>query len=192
VISDIQEAADQLLPVYERTFRQDGYVSLEVSPKLAHDTYGTVVEASRLWETVDRKNLMIKVPATDVPYQQYQNIFSGPRWEQLAGQGAQTQRLLWASTGTKNPAYSDILYIEELIGPDTVNTAPPATIDAFRDHGHVRTSLHEGVDEARAVLAQLEARGISLDEITRVLLTNGIALFEQAYDDLIQSITEKI
>jgi len=291
VISDIQEAADQLHPVYERTHRQDGYVSLEVSPKLARDTNGAIAEAERLWAAVDRANLMIKVPATDegmpavthligeginvnvtllfsqemhkkaavaylsgleklsgkraslqgiasvasffvsridaevekiasallnieanvaneqqiqpllgrvaianakIAYQQYQEIFSGPRWEQLAGQGAVPQRLLWASTGTKNPAYSDVLYLEELIGPDTVNTAPPATISAFRDHGHVRTSLNEGVDEAHALLGQLDSLGISLDQITDKLLENGVVLFEQAYDTLIQSITEKV
>jgi len=290
-ISDIREAADQMLSIYDRTHRQDGYVSLEVSPKLARDTDGTINEARRLWAAVGRQNLMIKVPATDegmpavtqliseginvnvtllfsremykkaaeaylsgleqlsgkqaslqgiasvasffvsridtevekavsallkipgnvnqeeqlkyllgkvavanakIAYQQYQKIFSGYRWENLAGRGAEPQRLLWASTGTKNPAYSDILYIEELIGPDTVNTAPPSTIDAFRDHGHVRTSLNEGMDDAHAVLGQLDSLGISLDQITDELLENGIELFAQAHDGLIRSIAEKL
>jgi transaldolase/glucose-6-phosphate isomerase len=264
---------------------------LEVSPKLARDTDGTIVEARRLWTAVGRPNLMIKVPATDegmpaitqlisnginvnvtllfsqemyrkaaeaylsgleqlsgkqaslqgiasvtsffvsridaevekaasallkteenadknehiqhllgkvaianakIAYQQYQTILSGSRWENLAGQGAEPQRLLWASTGTKNPAYSDVLYIEELIGPDTVNTAPPATLDAFRDHGRVRTSLQEDVAEADAVLRQMEKVGISLDKITELLLENGIKLFADAYDTLIDSIALKV
>lgn len=286
-ISDIREAADQLLPVYEQSHQRDGYVSLEVSPKLARDTAATVSEARRLWAAVDRQNLMIKVPATDeglpaitqlisqginvnvtllfsptmyrkvadaylaglehlsgkqaslqgvasvasffvsridtaiekvasgllkgrndagkkgglkrllgkvavanakAAYTQYLEIFSGPRWGDLAGRGAEPQRLLWASTGTKNPAYSDVLYIEELIGPDTVNTAPPATINAFRDHGHVRPSLQEGLHEAHAVLRQLEAEGIALEEVSSQLLDNGIKLFDEAFDGLIDTI----
>lgn len=290
-IHDIQQAADQLRPVYDRTDRRDGYVSLEVSPKLACDTDGTIVEAHRLWAAVGRPNLMIKVPATHegmpaitqlisdainvnvtllfsqemyakaaeaylsgleqlsgkqaslqgiasvasffvsridaevekaasallksednadnneqiehllgkvaianakMAYQQYQKIVSSSRWENLAGQGAEPQRLLWASTGTKNSAYSDVLYIEELIGPDTVNTAPPGTLDAFRDHGRVRTSLQEDVAEADAVLRQMEKVGISLDEITELLLENGIKLFDDAYDALIDIIASKV
>ena len=242
-IQDIQDAADILRPVYDRTGKRDGYVSLEVSPHLASDTNGSLEEARRLWKTVARPNVLIKVPGTpegipaiqqllseginvnvtllfaqeryqevaeayvsgleqaaakggDVSgiasvasffisridtlvdkklterlqaatspeqqadlkrlmgkiaiangkqtYQLYKRIFSGPRWDALAKQGAKTQRVLWASTSTKNPDYRDVLYVEELIGPDTVNTMPPATLDAFRDHGQTRASLEEG------------------------------------------------
>lgn len=276
VIHDIREAADQLQPVYQRTDRRDGYVSLEVSPKLAHDDEATIREAHRLWSAVGRENLMIKVPATEagiaaiarliadginvnatllfsrqmyakvaeayisgleqlydrraslhgiasvasffvsridnevdnsgapehllgkvaianakLAYQHYLEAFSGPRWENLAAHGAETQRLLWASTGTKNPAYSDVLYIEELIGQDTVNTAPPATIDAFRDHGWVTDSLPWGAETARTVLDDLAASGISLNEITDRLLDNGIWAFNEAYDALLSTIAGK-
>src|SRR5919108_1018200 len=236
-IRDIQDAADILRPVYEELRRGDGYVSLEVSPHLAHDTEGTIREARRLWQTVERPNTMIKVPATPaglpaieqliseginvnvtllfsqevyervaeayiaglqrriaqggdasqvasvasffisridtaadaqvmarlkaaksaqertllrsllgnvaiangkLTYQRYKAIFQGARWERLAALGARPQRVLWASTSTKNPQYRDVLYVEELIGPDTVNTMPPATLEAFRDHGRLR------------------------------------------------------
>jgi len=290
-IHDIQQAANQLRPVYDQTSQKDGYVSLEVSPKLARDTDGTIVEAHRLWAAVGRPNLMIKVPATDegmpaitqlisdginvnvtllfsqemyakaaeayllgleklsgkqaslqgigsvasffisridvevekaasallktedhvgnneqikhligkvaianakMAYQQYQKIVSSSRWENLAARGAEPQRLLWASTGTKSPTYSDVLYIEELIGSDTVNTAPPATLNAFRDHGRVRSSLQENVAEADAVLMEMEKVGISLDKITELLLENGIKLFDEAYDVLIDTIASKV
>ena len=239
-IRDIQDAADMLRPVYDSTKRRDGYVSLEVSPTLARNTQGTIAEARRLWQAVNRENVMIKVPGTPegVPairqltgeglninvtllfsqeahvrvaeayieglealqaagkdlsksssvasffvsridslvdsivaarlknasspqeskllnsllgkiavanakqaYRKYQELFSTPRWNALADRGATTQRLLWASTSTKNPAYSDVLYVDTLIGPDTVNTMPPATIDAFRDHGQVERTI---------------------------------------------------
>ncbi|MBU0498446.1 MAG: transaldolase [Gammaproteobacteria bacterium] len=118
-------------------------------------------------------------------YRDWKRIFSGPRWQSLADRGASSQRLLWASTGVKNPAYRDVRYIEELIGPDTVNTVPPATLDAFRDHGLVRASLEEGLDEAATLLARLEGLGISLDEVTDLLLDAGVDLFVQAYDKLL-------
>ncbi|MEA3274053.1 MAG: transaldolase family protein [Pseudomonadota bacterium] len=118
----------------------------------------------------------------------YKAIFSGPRWQVLENRGARTQRLLWASTGVKNPAYSDVRYIEELIGPDTVNTVPPATLDAFRDHGRVRASLEEDVEGAATLLAELEARGISLDAVTDQLLDAGVSSFAQAYDNLLGSL----
>lgn len=276
VISDIREAADQLRHVYQQTHRRDGYVSLEVSPKLANNANGTIVEARRLWSAVDRENLMIKVPATDAgmiaitqliaeginvnatllfsydmyakvaeayllgleqlqknraslqgvasvasffisridsaiektdapqhlfgkvaianakhAYQHYLQTFSGPRWENLLSSGAQSQRLLWASTGTKNPEYSDVLYIEELIGQQTVNTAPPSTIDAFRDHGHVRASLTEDAEDANIVLHDLELAGISLTAITAQLLEDGIHAFDKAYDAMIQAIADQ-
>jgi len=286
-VLDIQNAADVLKPVYLATGRADGYVSLEVSPYLAHDTEGTIAEARRLWTRVGRENLMIKVPATEagVPairqllseginvnitllfaraayvevaqayidgleqfvsgggdaarvasvasffisridsavdkliderlatmapgpdrdtlasvkgkiaianaklaYQDYKGLFAGPRWEKLRAAGARVQRLLWASTSTKNPAYRDVLYVEELIGPDTVNTVPPETLDAFRDHGEVRNSLEENVDAADAALAALSRFGISLDAITTKLTTEGVQLFAEAFDDLLAAV----
>lgn len=121
-------------------------------------------------------------------YRNWGNLFSGPRWQALADRGARSQRLLWASTGVKNPAYRDVRYIEELIGPDTVNTVPPATLDAFRVHGQVKDSLEENVDEAAAMLEALASLGISLDEVTDRLLDAGVALFVQAYDKLLASL----
>lgn len=121
-------------------------------------------------------------------YRNWKAIFSGPRWQALADRGAHPQRLLWASTGMKNPAYREVRYIEELIGPDTVNTVPPATLEAFRDHGQARLSLEENVDDAAAMLEALKAQGISLDEVTDQLLDNGVKLFIQAYDKLLLSL----
>jgi transaldolase/glucose-6-phosphate isomerase len=289
-IEDIQHAADVLGPVYDHLAGHDGFVSLEVSPYLAMDTKGTIVEAERLWKEVDRKNLMVKVPATapglpaiqhligqgisinitllfsqkvyvqvaqayiaglekyvagggdpshvasvasffvsridsavdkaldekiarandptekerlaalkgrvaianaKLAYQEYKQLFSGPRWDKLAAKGAKPQRLLWASTGTKNKDYSDVLYVEELIGPNTVNTVPPATLDAFRDHGKLRDSLEENVEEARHVLAELEKSGISLDAITAELVKDGVKLFADAADKLYGAVAHK-
>ncbi len=286
-VEDIQAAADVMRPVYESMKTRDGYVSLEVSPRLAHDTRGTIDEARRLWKAVGRENLMIKVPATaegivaiqqlisdginvnvtllfsqqvyervaeaymaglearaarggdvsrvtsvasffisridaaidgivtarlkspggpaelrsllgkvgianaKLTYQRYEELHSGTRWQALAARGAQTQRLLWASTGTKNPHYRDVLYVEELIGPDTVNTIPPATLDAFRDHGRPRLSLKENLDEARQTMALLEQVGISMKEVTDRLLEEGIHLFEEAFDKLLGTVEKR-
>jgi len=286
-IRDIQDAAEVLRPVYEHSKRRDGYVSLEVSPYLAHDTARTIAEAHRLWKAVRRENVMIKVPGTTegVPaieqlinegininvtllfsmeayeqvaeayvrglekligaggdpgrvasvasffisridslvdsqlnarikaavgsqqaglassllgkvaiangkltYQRYQEIFRGPRWEALAKRGAQTQRVLWASTSTKNPHYRDVVYVEELIGPDTVNTIPPATMDAFRDHGQPRASLTENLPGARDVMANLERAGVSMRQVTDQLLDEGIQLFAEAFDKLLGAV----
>src|SRR4029077_4542279 len=121
-------------------------------------------------------------------YEAYEKIFSGPRWSALASKGAQTQRVLWASTSTKNPAYRDVLYVEELIGPDTVDTIPPATIDAFRDHGHARLSLTEDVDAAKETMETLAKVGISIDAITSKLTEDGVRLFEEAFDKLLQAV----
>ena len=282
-IRDIQDAADVLRPVYDRTKKHDGYVSMEVSPYLAYKTQETIDEALRLWKAVNRPNLMIKIPGTPagVPaietvlregvnvnvtllfaqdmyeevawafvraleqraakgqdlagiagvasffvsridsavdalidqrlpqaapeqkkllesvrskvaianaklaYERYQRVFSGPRWEALAAKGAQTQRPLWASTSTKNPKLRDVLYIEELIGKDTVNTIPPATYDAFRDHGIPRASLTEDVEGARSVMANLAAAGISIDTVTGDLVTAGVKQFEDAFTKLL-------
>jgi transaldolase len=121
-------------------------------------------------------------------YQRYQKIFSGPRWGALASQGAQTQRVLWASTSTKNPAYRDVMYVEELIGPDTVDTMPPATVDAFRDHGKLRNSLTENVGDAQKVMDDLAKAGISIKEVTTKLTNDGVKLFADAFHKLIGAV----
>lgn len=289
-IQDIQAAADVLKPVYDQTNRRDGFVSLEVSPYLAHDTQGTITEARRLWKSVGRENTMIKVPATPeglpaieqliseginvnvtllfsqevyeqvalayiagvekfakqggelrqigsvasffisridtaidnqlsthlqtstnpeeqallrslmgkvaiangkLTYQRYKQIFQGERWQALARQGAYTQRVLWASTGTKNPAYSDVLYVEELIGPDTVNTMPPATLEAFRDHGRLRASLEEDLEAAQRTMETLAQLGISMKEVTDQLLRDGVRLFAEPFEKLLKAIDIK-
>lgn len=289
-VRDICAACDLLRPIHEQTGGRDGLVSLEVSPKLAHNAEGTVAEARRLWKEVDRPNLMIKVPGTaaalpaieqllseginvnitllfsqavyeqvaeiylaalekrlaagkDVrrvasvasffvsridtltdqiiterlssaagsadaalmrnlagktaianarlAYQRYLRIFSSSRWRAVAERGGQTQRLLWASTSTKNPNYRDVLYVEELIGRDTVNTMPPATLHAFRDHGRVRDSLTEDVDAARQHLETLAQVRISLRQITDKLLVDGIQLFADAFDQLLDAIARR-
>jgi transaldolase/glucose-6-phosphate isomerase len=289
-IRDIQDAADIFRPVYEQTKRRDGYVSLEVSPYLAHETKGTIEEARRLWRAVDRENLLVKVPATPegipaieqlisegininvtlifaleayeqvalayisglerlaegggdlskvasvasffvsridtsvdamlsarlkmakgkrekssiqgimgkvaianakLAYQKYKEIFGSDRWKELAGKGAQTQRVLWASTSTKNPKYSDVMYVEELIGKDTVNTMPPSTIEAFRAHGHPRKSLEKGVQSAHRVMQKLEQIGISMKEVTDGLLKDGVRLFSEAFDKLLNAVDRK-
>jgi transaldolase/glucose-6-phosphate isomerase len=289
-VEDIQHAADVLRPVYDHLKGHDGFVSLEVSPYLAMDSKGTIAEAEKLWKTVRRKNLMIKVPATPaglpaiehligegisvnitllfsqkvylqvaeaylaglekyvgnggdpshvasvasffvsridvmadkeldqriakandptekerltalkgkvaianakLAYQEYKRLFAGARWDKLAAKGAKPQRLLWASTGTKNKDYRDVLYVEELIGPNTINTVPPATLDAFRDHGEVRDSLEENVEDARRVLDELQRSGISLDEITSELVKDGVRLFAEAADKLYGAVANK-
>jgi len=133
----------------------------------------------------------VAIANAKLAYQDYKRLFSGSRWEKLAAKGAKPQRLLWASTGTKNKDYSDVLYVEELIGPDTVNTVPPATLDAFRDHGKVRDSLEENIDEARHVLAELERSGISLDAITAELVKDGVRQFADAADKLYGAVAHK-
>jgi transaldolase / glucose-6-phosphate isomerase len=130
----------------------------------------------------------VAIANAKLTYQRYQEIFAGPRWQSLASRGAQTQRLLWASTGTKNPAYRDVVYVEELIGPDTVNTMPPATIDAFRDHGRPRASLVEDVEAARDTMTTLADVGISMKEVTDGLLADGLRLFSEAFEQLLQSV----
>jgi len=136
------------------------------------------------------KGLLGKVAIANgkLAYQRYLNIFSGPQWDKLRAKGGQTQRVLWASTSTKNPAYPDILYVQELIGPDTVNTIPPATFDAFRDHGQPRETLTEGVDEAKQVMQNLDSVGISIDDVTDKLTDDGVRLFEEAFDKLLAAV----
>src|SRR5262249_16296840 len=124
-------------------------------------------------------------------YRRYQALFGGERWRALAARGARTQRLLWASTGTKNPSYRDVLYVEELIGPDTVNTVPPATLDAYPEHGRARPSLQEDVDAAHDTLETLARAGISLGEVTDRLLQEGLALFADAFDKLLAAVEQQ-
>lgn len=278
-IVDIQSAADILRPVYDETGGDDGYVSLEVSPDLAHETGQTISEARRLWSAVDRPNLMIKVPATPagipaiqqliseginvnvtlmfsldhynavaeayisgleklaenggdvsqvasvasffisrvesavdkalstignttlqgkiavangkIAYAQFQETFSSDRWQALAEKGARPQRVLWASTSTKNPAYPDTLYVDALIGPQTVNTVPPKTLNAFRDHGTVAQTLTADVDTARQHLADLAKLGIDLNAITEELQAVGVEKFAKSFDSLMDSVTAK-
>jgi transaldolase len=281
VFEDIASTADLLRPVYDHTQGADGYVSIEVSPHLAHDTAGTVAQAQRIFITLDRPNVMIKVPATpaglpaitaliddginvnvtlifavdryeqvakaylsglaqraargqsvrDVAsvasffvsridtlvdkwlqrqdptapapfgkaaiassklvYERYQAIFGGDQYATLEAQGARVQRPLWGSTSTKNPDYADVLYVEELIGPNTVNTMPHATLEAFRDHGRVDETLTKNVDAAHATLSRLAELGLDMTAVTDELLDQGVAAFANAFDSLMASIEEK-
>ena len=282
-VEDIQRAADLFRPVFDRLQGADGFVSLEVSPQLAHDTVGTITEARQLWVAVNRPNLFIKVPATreglpaiqqligeginvnitllfglpryrevaeaylsgletlaargkpldkvssvasfflsridvlidpllakkaaseniaglhgevaiasaKVAYQIYHEIFDGERFRKLAQAGARTQRLLWASTGTKNPSYSDVKYVEPLIGRETINTMPPETMDAYREHGQPSSQLEKGVLEANRVLEGLRESGIDLDAMTQQLEDEGVAKFSKAFEQLMAALREK-
>ena len=278
-IQDIRRACDIMQPVYGSTDGLDGYVSLEVNPKLAYDTEGTVMEARRLSSLVDRPNVMIKVPATPegipaietltgegininvtlifslqqyedsamayihgleklaaanvdfsrvasvasffvsrvdgkidpklaalgnkeiqgkiaianarMAYHRFGELFSGPRWDKLAAQGARVQRPLWGSTSTKNPDYPDTLYVDELIGPHTVNTLPPETLDAFLDHGNAARTVDADVEQARQDLAQLADLGIDLGDVTSQLLGEGVDAFADSFDELMSGIAEK-
>jgi transaldolase/glucose-6-phosphate isomerase len=290
VIEDIGRAADILKPVYDKTQGLDGYISLEVSPRLAYDTQGTIEEASRLFTQLNRPNVMIKIPASQeglpaieesiyrgininitmifaidnylqvaesfvkglerraaegkaveriasvasffvsrvdtaidadleyrarhaatpeererleglagkaavanakLAYQEFKRIFHGERFAALKALGAQVQRCLWASTGTKNPKYSDVLYLDNLVGPETVNTVPPATYTAFRDHGRVALTLEENLDESRAVIAQLSELGIDMQAVTDKLQEDGLKAFVGSFDTLAESIEAK-
>jgi transaldolase / glucose-6-phosphate isomerase len=284
-IEDIRAAADLFRPLYEETLGGDGYVSLEVSPYLANDTERTVAEAGRLWNLVDRPNLMVKIPATlaGIPairkaiaaginvnvtlifslaryamvmdaylkgledrsalglpigsiasvasffvsrvdnkvdqhlerilreegkgagivtnllgkvaiansrlaYGLFQEKFGGKRFDRLKEQGARVQRPLWASTSTKNPSYRDVMYVEELVAPDTINTAPPNTIELFKDHGEVRFSIEGTEAESQKIIKDLEKVGISLDEVTRELEEEGVRAFADSFTDLLETI----
>ncbi|MCM2315362.1 MAG: bifunctional transaldolase/phosoglucose isomerase [Thermoanaerobaculia bacterium] len=290
VVDDIALAADILRPVYDMTKGIDGYISLEVNPRLAYDTQGTIDEATRLFERLGRPNVMIKIPAAQeglpaieeaiyrgininvtmifslenyvqvaeafikglerraaegksvqniasvasffvsrvdsavdtelehkirhagsdaekqklesylgkaananakLAYQKFKEIFHGPRFAALLAKGAQVQRCLWASTGTKNAKYSDVLYLDNLIGPETVNTVPPATYDAFRDHGKVAPTLEQGIDECHKLFADLAAIGIDMAAVTKKLQVDGLASFVGSFDTLVQSIESK-
>jgi transaldolase / glucose-6-phosphate isomerase len=164
--------------------RIDSLVDSKLSEKLKSASNGS--------EEALYKSLLGKVAIANgkLTYQAYQRIFSGPRWQALAAKGAQTQRVLWASTSTKNPNYRDVIYVEELIGPDTVNTMPPATIDAFRDHGKLRNSLTEDVAGAKKVMDDLARAGISMKEVTDKLTDDGVKLFAEAFDKLLAAVAK--
>jgi transaldolase/glucose-6-phosphate isomerase len=276
-IEDIKAACDAFQPLYEESNGGDGFVSLEVSPYIAHDTEATAAQAQQLWARVKRPNLMVKIPATKagipairksiaagvnvnvtlifslaryaevmdaylsgledraaaghpidhiasvasffvsrvdskidprlpdgsplkgkaaianakLAYDQYQQTFAGGRWEKLKVKSARVQRPLWASTSTKNPAYPDTIYVDNLIGPETVNTVPPATLDAFKDHGVASMTLVRGLDEAQNDIAQLEAAGISMDVVTQELEDEGVKAFADAFTQLLETIEER-
>lgn len=288
--TDVRDACDHFAGVYSSTRGGDGFVSIEISPGVSHNADAAVEEGRRLWKTVDRPNVMVKVPGTPegavavrrliaeginvnitllfaleaherviesymagledrikarrpidglasvasffvsrvdteidkrldaliakasapekerlamlkgraaianakLAYRLFRQKFAGPRWEALAKQGARVQRPLWASTSTKNPAYRDVMYVEELIGPDTVDTMPPATIDAFDDHGVVARTVDKKVAVAEATLKEIEAVGISMREVTDKLLLEGIASFQKSFDELIAGLESKI
>jgi transaldolase len=275
--TDVRDACDLFRGVYDRSKGNDGFVSIEVSPGAANDMRATVSEAERLWATVKRPNVMIKIPGTvegakaverataagininitllfsieayarvieaymrgleervkagkdistihsvasffvsrvdteidkrlgnndalkgkaaianaKLAYALFQRQVATPRWKALAAKGASVQRPLWASTSTKNPAYRDVMYVEQLIGPDTVNTMPPATIDAFRDHGKTERTVDKNLDQARADLAALEKAGISMKEVTDKLLSDGLASFQKSFETLIAGLEKK-
>ncbi len=276
---DIRRACDVFHPVWKRTDGVDGYVSLEVDPTLAYDREGTWAEAMRLHAEVERENLYVKIPATEIglgaiedciaatksinvtlifsldrykavveayirgleravaggkdvtqvrsvasffvsrvdteadrrleelgntelqgrlaianaklAYQHYLQEFSGPRWEFLAGKGARPQRCLWASTSTKNPSYRDVVYVEKLIGPDTVNTMPAETLAAFQDHGEVRDTLTYRPAEAEELLAALAKAGVDYDDVVTTLEEEGVQKFADSFDDLLAGIRAK-
>jgi transaldolase len=277
---DISEACDVFHPVWEGGGRRDGYVSLEVDPRLAYDTLGTYREAMRLHEEVDRPNLMVKIPGTKpglaaiedviangrsinvtlifslrryaevaesylrglerliadggdprkvasvasffvsridteadrrleqigghdqlkgklavanakLAYQHYLETFTGPRWEFLVSKGATPQRVLWASTSTKNPQYPDTMYVDELIGPDTVNTMPEETIMAFEDHGDPEPRLQRGLEQARRVFEELAQAGVDYDDVTRTLEREGVEKFAASFDELMLALQGK-
>lgn len=285
-LDDIRHAADILRTVYSDSDARDGYVSLEVSPLLADDTAATINEARRLWQELDRKNVMIKVPATSagltaietlisegininatllfatpmyeqvaqayirgvqgladnggdvsriasvasffisrvdsavdniieqrlesadddeaeklrsisgkvsianakLAYRSYKTLFGSEQWNALVKLGARPQRLLWASTGVKNPEYSDIMYIEELIGAETVNTVPPATLAAFREHGEPQAKLEQGMEDAEQVMKMAELLGLDLPAVTDKLLVDGVAIFADAFAKLLAAV----
>ncbi len=288
MLRDVAMAADLLRPIFEQSGGSDGFVSIEVDPRLAHDTYATVTEAKRLWWQLDRPNILIKVPATAagvraltlltaeginvnatlifsvdryleianaylaglerrlaageplstvtsvaslfvsrldtkvdrwldarvaagtldphkrkqlrgqaaianarLAYQAFLQLLATPRWQALARAGARPQRLLWASTSTKDPHYSDVKYIEGLVAPKTITTIPRTTLEAFLNHGQVRAVLNEQTTDAAALLQELETLGLDLSTVFSELEGEGIAAFEQAYLALISAVTER-
>jgi transaldolase len=282
-IADIRAACDLFRPIYEMSAANDGYVSMEVSPRLARDTDATLAEARRLWKALDRPNAMIKIPGTPeglpavatalaegininvtllfavpmyervidaylsgierrlaagqgvetvrsvasffvsrvdtetdkrlaalarpaetaallgtaavanakIAYAAYTAHFEGDRFRAVMAKGAAVQRPLWASTGTKNPAYRDTKYVDDLIGPDTVNTMPPATLEAFADHGSGGRTIDEGVERARTTIAAIERLGVRLDDVTEFLVADGVKKFADSFTQLLTAIDAK-
>jgi transaldolase/glucose-6-phosphate isomerase len=162
--------------------RIDNSVDADVANRLKSEKDAAKVE--KLKSVIGK----VAIANAKLAYQRYLKIFSGPRWDKLKSQGAQTQRVLWASTSTKNPSYPDILYVQELIGRDTVNTIPPSTFDAFRDHGQPRETLTEDVDGAKQTMKTLADVGISIDQVTDKLTDDGVRLFEEAFDKLLAAV----
>jgi len=278
--TDVRDACDAFRGVYDKTKADDGYVSIEVSPGAAHDAKNTLEEARRLWKTVDRPNVLVKIPGTvegalavrqciadgininitllfsleahdrvidaymsgledrikknqpidriysvasffvsrvdsevdkrldaakkgaelkgkiaianaKLAYQLFLQRFSSARWKALEAKGGRVQKPLWASTSTKNPAYRDVMYVEELIGPRSINTLPPQTIEAFRDHGNTRRTIDDGPDQAKREIEQLEKLGISMKDVTDKLLVEGLASFQKSFDSLIAGLEKK-
>ena len=278
--TDVRDACDAFRGVYEQSGGADGFVSIEVSPGDANDTKATIAEAHRLWATVDRPNVMVKVPGTvdgaaavarliadgininitllfaieahrrvieaymagleervakgkdikavhsvasffvsrvdtevdgrlaklgapsvlngkaaianaKLAYKLFAEQIASPRWKALAAKGATVQRPLWASTSTKNPAYRDVMYVEQLIGPNTVNTMPPQTVVAFRDHGQVSRTIDRDVDAAARTIREIEAGGVSMTAVTDKLLVDGLASFQKSFDTLIAGLRAK-
>src|SRR5262249_22838370 len=165
--------------------RIDSAIDAQLTARLK--TAGSAEERARLQSLLGK----VAIANAQLTYQRYEEISRSERWQALAGKGAQTQRLLWAGTSTKNPAYRDVLYVEELIGPDTVNTMPAATLDAFRDHGRVRISLRQSLDEAYDTKDTLRRLGISLPETTDKLVDEGVKLFADAFDKLLSAVEKK-
>ena len=161
--------------------RIDTLIDGQIEELLKTETDGS---KKALLQSIEGK---VAIANAKLTYKKYQELFGGARWKALAAKGAQTQRLLWASTSTKNPKYRDVLYVEELIGADTVDTIPPATFDAFRDHGKLRNSLTENVDAAAKTMADLEKAGISMKEVTDKLVVDGVKLFAEAFDKLLEA-----
>ena len=279
-VQDVQNACDLLRSVWDGGQGQDGYVSIEVDPNLAYDTDGTIAEAQRLHELVDKPNCFVKIPATKaglpaieemiargrninvtlifsleryaevveaylrglerlvesggdptrvasvasffvsrvdteadrrldevgapdelkgklavanakLAYERYKGLFSGDRWEALDAKGARTQRCLWASTSTKNPEYRDVLYVEDLIGPETVNTMPEETIRAFQDHGEVALTLEQGIDEARQVFERVAEAGVDYDDVVVTLEREGVEKFADSFRELLDGVKAK-
>src|SRR5207253_103228 len=204
-VRDVENALDLLAPVHDAN-PQDGYVSIEVDPTLAYDTKATYEEAIRLHEWIDRPSLYVKIPGTEpglkaiedciaiarIAYQHYNEVFSGERWQAVEAKGALPQRCLWASTSTKNPEYRDVLYVEELIGPHTVNTMPEETITAFQDHGEVRgDTVLDGIDEAHRLLEQLAAVGVDYDDVVLTLEKEGVQKFSDSFAELLDGVRAK-
>src|SRR2546421_712408 len=205
LIDDVQAAADVLRPVYDHEHGGDGFVSIEVSPEIAGDTDRTIAAARELLRRSARPNVMVKIPATHrhefasllgraaianskLAYELFTQLHSGSRWDALRSAGAAVQRPLWTSTSTKDPRYRDTMYVEELIGPATVNTMPVATFEEFRDHGKAELTLQKDVDGARHVLDRLAMIGIDLAAITQELEDEGVAGFAKSFRESIQSL----